>query len=403
MEHTMHICFILAAFILFLKIRQDNFITGKKTGLFLCIIGLLPLIRYESIFFIFAIICMLCIYKQFKLALATLVCALLPMTLFGIYSITMGGFFFPNSLLLKGDIASDNNLYGLVRHYLLKLWNSLGVPLFYIPIISLLTIIALDFAGKAQYNLKSIINLFKDNAMVFITFAAVLLHGLFAGFGWLYRYEAYLFVLLYLSFYLVAIKKTELYKKGRAILIAALFILLFPYSVDRLRSSRTVIKTAGKNVYDQQIQMSRFLHTYYDEEKVMANDIGAITYYSNIDLLDLIGLGTNSVLKHMLKYKLYGRALWVGVMGYVTKYPYNQYKIILVYDHWFGLQTQENYERLGWIKAAELTIKNNVICGGDTVSFYTSDYSMLAELKENLIQFKDDIPEDVSITIFDEE
>jgi hypothetical protein len=298
MEHTLHILSMLAAFILFSKIRRDNFRIGKNAGLLLCVLSLLPLVRYESIFFILAVVGIFCVYKQFKFAFVSLFCAFLPMTLFGIYSIAMGGFFFPNSLLVKGDIVSGYNLFRLAGHYLLKLGRSLGVPLFYIPIISLLTITALDFVNKAQYNLQSIISMVKSNSMVFIILITILLHALFARFGWLYRYEAYLYAVLYLLFYLIALKKISSYNnKVRAVLIAALFITLLPYSTYRLLSSHTVIKTAGKNIYDQQIQMSRFLHAYYNEEKVMANDIGAITYFTHIDLLDLVGLGSNSIMK----------------------------------------------------------------------------------------------------------
>jgi Ca2+/Na+ antiporter len=237
--------------------------------------------------------------------------------------------------------------------------------------------------------------------MVFIIFVAILLHGLFAKFGALYRYEAYLYVLLYLSFYLVVIKKTFSYNnKVRAVLIAALFVLPFPYSASRLLFSHTVIKTAGKNIYDQQIQMSRFLHTYYNKEKIMANDIGAITYFTHIDLLDLVGLGSNSIMKIKMNA---GGGGYNSVIDSVIRYPYDQYQLIMIYDTWFSIKTQEDYERLGWIKVAELAIKNNVICGDDTVSFYTSDFAMTAELKKNLYQFKQTIPEDVTITIFNEE
>jgi hypothetical protein len=82
------------------------------------------------------------------------------------------------------------------------------------------------------------------------------------------------------------------------------------------------------------------------------------------------------------------------------QYPYNQYNIILIYDSWFSIKSKDDYERLGWIKAGELKIKNNVICGSDTVSFYTSDAAMAGGLREDLLRFRDTIPDDVTITIF---
>jgi hypothetical protein len=84
------------------------------------------------------------------------------------------------------------------------------------------------------------------------------------------------------------------------------------------------------------------------------------------------------------------------------EYPYNQNRLILIYDAWFGIRSEKDYTRLGWIKAGELKIENNVICGSEVVSFYTSDAAMVKELRENLSRFRDTVPEDVTITIFEE-
>lgn len=84
------------------------------------------------------------------------------------------------------------------------------------------------------------------------------------------------------------------------------------------------------------------------------------------------------------------------------KYPYNQYRLILIYDSWFAIKSEKDYMRLGWIKVGELKIENNKICGSDVVSFYTSDAAMVNELRENLSRFKSTVPDDVTITIFEE-
>ncbi|MHB9293383.1 hypothetical protein Holit_02504 [Hollandina sp. SP2] len=85
------------------------------------------------------------------------------------------------------------------------------------------------------------------------------------------------------------------------------------------------------------------------------------------------------------------------------EYPYNQYRLILIYDTWFAIKSEKDYTRPGWIKAGELKIENNVVCGSDVVSFYTSEAAMVKELRENLSRFKDIVPDDVTITIFEED
>ena len=67
-------------------------------------------------------------------------------------------------------------------------------------------------------------------------------------------------------------------------------------------------------------------------------------------------------------------------------------KIAVLYEHWFepygGLPPQ-------WIKAGEWTIQNNVVCGGDTVSFYAVDTSEKDILIQHLKEFSLNLPEDV--------
>jgi hypothetical protein len=79
---------------------------------------------------------------------------------------------------------------------------------------------------------------------------------------------------------------------------------------------------------------------------------------------------------------------------------YKQYSVIIIYDSWFGINSKEDYERLGLIKIAELWIENNVICGGNPVSFYTSDETMVEEMKSNMFRFKEDVPTDVTVVVF---
>jgi hypothetical protein len=75
----------------------------------------------------------------------------------------------------------------------------------------------------------------------------------------------------------------------------------------------------------------------------------------------------------------------------------------MIYDSWFGIKSEQDYKRLGWTKIGELKIENNVVCGSDVVSFYTSANSMVKELRENLLQFSVMAPGDVTITIFEED
>jgi 4-amino-4-deoxy-L-arabinose transferase-like glycosyltransferase len=301
MEHTLHVFLILAAFMLLYKHLENK--RKTYTFLFIAAVALLCLTRYESMFFIVPAVFVLILHRQYKLVVLTFVAGFLPVLIFGLYSMAMGGFFFPNSLLIKGDVHFSNEMFYVLKHYAEKFYHNIfRITFFIVPIAILLDIMIREFIANKYYNLHGLGIIIKKYSFVFISFVTILLHGSFASFGWLYRYEAYLLSLLYVSLAIALMEnmetiKCDFKKRSPSLVSIAVLVLAFFDIVFRGVSSHAVIQRAGKNVYDQQIQMSRFLHTYYNEAKVMANDIGAITYYTKIDLLDLVGLGSPSVIK----------------------------------------------------------------------------------------------------------
>jgi hypothetical protein len=301
MEHTMHIFLMISAFMLFYNYLETR--RKKYTYAFLMVTGLLCLTRYESMFFIFSVVLVLVLHKHYKMACLTWAAGFLPVLLFGLYAMAMGGFFFPNSLLVKGDMPFSKGIFYALLHYAEKMYRHIfHVSFFIVPMAILLDRVLRDFIENKQYDLRGIGNSIKKHSLVCILLVTTALHGLFAGFGWLYRYEAYLLALLYISL-VTALAENRAYiqnrlKKGIPSLLSVVFIVSALCDITlRFRSADRTMQRAGKNIYDQQIHMSRFLHAYYNESKVMANDIGAITYYTKIDLLDLVGLGSTSVIQ----------------------------------------------------------------------------------------------------------
>lgn len=295
---------------------------------------------------------------------------------------------------MKGDITVNGDMMSRITHYFQKVYqNIFSSPVFMGPIVTILVIIVQDFILNGAYNLSAFLGLIKKYALVFIVLTNVFLHALFAGFGWLYRYDAYLLLLLY--FTLIIIMKEANISKARSgtAAMSIIFVFLFlPFMAGRrMGESHQVIAQASKNIHDQQIQMSRFLKTYYNDAKVIANDIGAITYYTNIKLKDIAGLGSNDIL---VSRKMGER---VNLGGWIME----GYNVIVVYDTWFGMaRTKEDYEKLGLYKVAELYIEGNVICGGNPVSFITSDRTMVGAMRENMLKFKEVVPKDVTIVVF---
>ena len=59
-----------------------------------------------------------------------------------------------------------------------------------------------------------------------------------------------------------------------------------------------------------------------------------------------------------------------------------------MYDSWFQIPAE-------WIKVGEWQIRDNVVCGDDTVSFYAVDPAATPGLIENLRAFASRLPADV--------
>ena len=147
---------------------------------------------------------------------------------------------------------------------------------------------------------------------------------------------------------------------------------------------------ASKNIFDQQIQLADFLHQYYRNSKVIANDIGAITYFNNIYLLDTYGLGSIEVAK--LRKNDHGKFTDnKELQKYIYDTAKNQnFELALVFDEWVKMPDY-------FTKVGTLTIRDNYMSGGTTVSFYSVKKEDTGLLRKHLAEFAKKVPKDVIV------
>jgi hypothetical protein len=339
---------------------------------------LVTAVRYEGLFLI-ALACLLLLFCR-KLATSVLLglVAIMPIVIFGIISVRQGSYFLPNSVLMKSEGVpfSIGGLVDFVKNILEFKWtldtskqvtvSPPGISLTATQrLLILLPLTYLFFTGSLRK---------KPDWTYFLIIltGCTLLHLAFAATGWFYRYEAYLIVNA------VVIVSVIFYQYGREGLsgkgvggkgvigkgaIGWGFALLLGFAVGfpfLLRSSAayTKAKRACLNIYEQQYQMGQFLRKYYQGDVIAANDIGAIAYYGNIQVVDLWGLGSIDV-AHSKKG------------GYWTP-PFldslvraRGVKLAIVYETWFPPKLLDR-----WTKIATWQIPENVICGSDVVTFY---------------------------------
>lgn len=400
MEHTLQCLFTF----LFIYKFSDWVISGiqpdgsarKLPASLLVYAVLVSTIRYEG-FFIIAIACLIMLYyRRIKAGFWVGVVALLPILIFGIYSISKGSYFFPNSVLLKAEkMGSFTEFFKTLFLDKLTFVTALTEPPTSKSRISLiatqqlliiLPVLLYFFVKKFRLPVVYTIALI-------VLFCTTLLHLTFASTGWFYRYEAYLFCCSAPIFCVMFYKSKELFLAYPAIykrqMFAAGFILFLLLPVG-LRSVVAFAKSkqACINIYEQQYQMGRFIAKFYHETPVAVNDIGVISFKSEARNLDLWGLGSIDVAKS--KKEGYSTVFFLDSLS-------RQRNVLLaiVYDSWF---TDSLLNR--WRKVATWKIENNVICGDDIVSFYAIDTSNYAAIKQNLMKFESDLPAGVQVKYY---
>jgi hypothetical protein len=403
MEHLLH--GFLAMLLLYRSVifLQDENINSKQVLLTALVAGLSIVARFESLFLLAGIIAIGIYNRKWLPAGLLLLLSLVPLVVFGCISMRHGGYFLPNSVLLKGShlggsIEQFKSSLQEIIVYKLIFGNNTMVNIFtnrYYPegssslsgttLVRLLMIIpALILLAKPGKQISQ---------LACIPLVATFLHLALASVGWLFRYEAYLVAMdlaviaLLCNVYIKQLAlKFRLYTLLEKLIF--LFLVLFVLSPLPMRALGAYhnLPLASRNIYEQQYQMGTFLHQHYEHTAVAANDIGAISYLSDNTIIDLWGLGSNVVANSKLK-------------GYYTPDFLNKFsnqqqvKIAIVYDSWFDSTLLNN-----WKKIAVWKISNNVICGSDEVSFYAVDPAAADTLRENLKAFRHHLPADVLIT-----
>jgi hypothetical protein len=356
-------------------------------------------IRYEGIFIISLFILIAFLKKDYKLIIGLFISASIPIIIYGVYSTINGSFFFPNSVLLKSS-RPKMNIYSLLLYpvsWVYKLYqNPHLLSIFVLVTINLLIKIKnkMKLFDKVNYELLFVISLF-------------IIHLTFARTGWVYRYEAYcvaigLIVLVRnFNFKFITNKNCESFK-NRSFLKTSLsvrvcaglncYILLLLIAgiplIYRVYMSFSETKIMTQNIYQQQYQMAAFLNTYYNDSKIVLNDIGACTYYTNIHLLDLTSLGSIETLKMRISNTFDKEHIYKFTVE-------KNYEIAILYK-----EAYKNYIPDKWIETAKLTNPDNIGCAYDNVTFYAVNRNKYNDLKENLIKFRSKLPKDVKLEIF---
>jgi hypothetical protein len=342
-------------------------------------------VRYEGLFIVFVVCVLLILRQRVFYALALGLCAISPLVIYAIISLSKGWGILPNSILLKGnmpDVASLKSLIGYFAHGMRTMTKA--SHMFSILVIALAMYI-INFRKKMSWDI--------GQNMLILFILTTVLHIQFARTDWFFRYEAYLVALWTVAMGIslsgslpekIVFRFQKEYLPLYVMIILLITILsasLFNRGIDAIFET----PQAMTNIYEQQYQMGLFLKRYYQGQGVAANDIGAINYLAEIRNLDLFGLGSLEVTK-MKRNKRYTTA---AIQELARR---KDIVLALLYDTWF--KNQESVP-VAWVKVGEWTITNNVVCGSDTVSFYATTPREIENLRHNLLDFSTRLPSSV--------
>ena len=359
-EHTLHILLTLLFFRLALRGLAVPPVPFNCTdALWLALAAsALTACRYEGAFLACATGLLFALRRDWKRLFIIGSASAFPIVLYGIVSVGKGWAFLPNSLLLKGmhlDFTHGAGIINSLGGTAVRQLSENGHLLVAFLTGLLFLMLAAPFAASNG----------RDRSAVVLSLLTIFLHLQFARAGWFYRYEAWLVALSLATLAVVASSHRwalpDPHPLRRA---AAAGLALFACTPFVLRAYGALAQVPGasRNIFEQQVQAAEMLRRSYPGAAVAVNDIGAIAYYAKSRVVDLWGLATMDVARHKLD-----RTYTTAVIEEVTRK--RGVEIAVVYDDWFA---PYGGVPAGWEKKGKWTIRDNIVCGRDTVAFYAA-------------------------------
>ncbi|HVZ38932.1 MAG TPA: hypothetical protein VHI13_06625 [Candidatus Kapabacteria bacterium] len=346
---------------------------------------LVTAVRFEGMFMLAVVVLLLAIKRRYRHAMILGMVGLTPVLIFAAVSVGAGWYPLPNSVLIKGNRPDLASAAGIMR-----IMGGDGYhQLIAAPHIVMLVIAAMVLVLVRCWRDGTI---WGERTMVLVIFLGTcLLHMEFARTGWFFRYEAYIVALGLVSLAIAGgehIGSLVVRARSRAQMVTAsgLVLLLALPGIERGTDAVTQIPDATTSTYELHRTMGRFLAAYYEGSTVVAHDIGAISYYADVRLLDLAGLASLEVVNAKRKNIFTNR--------WVADFAHRRHAAIAVafpgaFEHWGNLPKE-------WIPVREWRGSvMNPIYGTTYIRFYAVDSSEAGHLAACLDAFSASVPASV--------
>lgn len=380
MEHVMQALVIVVNILCFERWLRSEYKDPYYAGWFYFTLALLGLIRFDSMFYFLSLAGAFLLLGRFKQMAWVLVFGFTPILIFGYFTYQETGYFFPNSVVVKGakfDFSGDyfRQIADIIFYKIL--YNRYFYFAGLLPLLISAFLIIKDL--KKGLNFQKIL---AGNFLIIVWCITLFLHTTFSQLTKLYRYEVYILI----GFAMVIIPRLKsvfahrhfLLKENRV--VASLLLLSCLTLVFKIGITSYLIVVGSKNIYEQQIQSARFLKKYYNESKVVANDIGAICYFTDIHLLDFEGLGS----KEVMPFRIRRIGIDDQFERFLKEYTiHHNYQLAIAYEEWLEGHTPKNWKKVALLKISG----SSAVLGRDHLYIYSIDPRNRNSLIQNIKNF----------------
>jgi hypothetical protein len=350
--------------------------------------------RYEGMAILGIGSLLLLIHRKFMAAVLLFVCSVIPVILFGLYSVRHGNFFLPNSVLLKSGAPelTFDGLYNFFTHdlyyklfYSVVGYNTIAVQR---ALFLLLLSFIVFYAGIRERP--------DHKYTLLLLIVAVFVHLSMTGYARFPRYEAYLIGCTVTVVGMLAAKHGQalfawkepalriggklLSQAGLTSWVAGVTILFLAFPLV-LRSSDAFdqVEEGSYSTYKVLYTAGDFLHRYYNKDAVALECLGAMSYFSDGRKMDVVGLGDIAVARRLKE-----NSYTINFLDSLSKKENVQIAAGTPISTPRALL--QRWTRVG-------TWYLPVVEGGGYISFYAVNPERATELKRNLVEYQKYLPE----------
>ena len=249
---------------------------------------------------------MLAIQRRWVAAAAIAAAGLFPIVAYAAYSIIHGGMWAPTTVLVKAWGISSRHAFAKYTLVGAAMFKLVAIGPYMIPLILLATLMYFHGAtgGEKSRHPALFVEQIPETAWLYpIWIISTVLHLDLAALGWYYRYEAYL---LAMGLFADRHNGSSAFAATHPLEVASTFQCLRHINghsdpaLSRVHDGpcgecALNFSESSRNIEQKRYQLAKFFGEYYPGGVVAINDIGAASYFTDVKIVDLCGLGSIDV------------------------------------------------------------------------------------------------------------